>query len=290
MAGCWYLGPVGACREIPPPLRGVEVSRESAGEVLTSLGGVRTQFRRSQPRSWPLSWPTLSEDELTHLRLVGLGLVSGPLRLLDPMVRNLLPVQVATGGSYDRDTSRFSVTGGSSSSWVPVTDPPATVPVRGVISWVRAGTGAATLTTSDAADRVPLIPGRTVRLSTWARGTAIAVSAAANAWDAAGAAAVTTGTAATLHATDWRWLAVDYTPTAGRVSASPALSAASGQAVSTVQTTGWQVAFADQLADQPQDWTEGGGAPEILVDPEPKLAYPRWRRYAYEMLLRERRV
>lgn len=289
MSSGWYLGPVGALREIPAPLRGLEVARELLGAVTESLGGGRTLYRRAQPRSWPLSWPTLSEDELTYLRAVGLGLVSSPLRLIDPMVRNLLPVQVASGGSYRRDTSRFAVTS-STMGWVPVTDPPPAVPVRGAISWVRATTAAATLTLSDTADRVPLITGRRVRFSTWARGTTIAVAAAVNAYNAAGSAATTTGTAITLHATEWRYLTVDYTPPADRISAAPVLSAASGQAASTVPTTGWQVAFVDRPAEQPQDWTEGGGAPEVLAGSELTDTYERWRRHRFGLLLLERRV
>lgn len=286
----WYLGPAGAMREIPPPLRGLEVARESAGSVVTSLEGTRTVYRSAQPRSWPLAWPTLSEDELTYLRSVGLGLVPGPLRLIDPMARNLLPVQVATGGSYRRDTSRWSSTGGSTASWVPVNDPPEGVPVRGAVSWVRTTTAAATLAGGDTADRVPLVPGRAVRCSVWARGSAVAAAAAVDAYDAAGAAARTMGPSVTLHATDWRHLAVDYTPATGRVSVAPLLTVAAGQAVSTVQITGWQVAFVDGLL-QPQGWTEGGGAPEVLVDPgKTSLGYERWRRYAYQMVLLERRV
>lgn len=289
MPSGWYVGPVGALREIPAPLRGVEVARELLGAVTESLGGGRTLYRRGQPRSWPLSWPALSEDELTYLRAVGLGLVASPLRLLDPMVRNLLPVQVAAGGSYRRDTSRFAVAG-STMSWVPISDPPPTVPVRGAISWVRATTAAATLTISDAADRVPLIAGRKVRFSTWARGTTIAVAAAVNAYNAAGSAATTTGTAITLHATEWRYVLVEYTPPADRITAAPVVSAASGQAASTVQTTGWQVAFADRLPDQPQDWAEGGGAPEVLAGSELSSSYARWRRFQYQLVLLERRM
>jgi len=289
MGSGWYLGPVGACREIPAPVRGLEVGRELIGAEAVSLGGTRTLYRRAQPRSWALSWPTLSEDELTYLRLVGLGLIGSPARLIDPMVRNLLPVQVATGGSYRRDTSRFLITGGSTMSWVAVADPPTAVPVRGAISWVRATTAAATLTGGDVADRVPLV-GRKVRLGIWARGTAIAVSPAADAYNAAGSAATTTGTAATLHVTEWRYLAVDLTPAADRVSAVPVLSAANGQAASTVQTTGWQLAFCDRPAEQPQDWTEGGGAPEVLAGSELTARYERWQRHRYALLLRERRV
>lgn len=284
---CWYLGPVGACRPIPAPLRGMSVKRELVGATTRSLNGTATLYRASQPRQWELSWRLLSEDEAAYLRLVGLGLVTPPLRLIDPAVRNLLPIPVASGGSYRRDTSRFAVTV-STLSWVAVTDPPFTVPVRGALSWVRTTTAAATLTLAEANDRVPLI-GRTLRISAWARGTAVECAIGYDAFNAAGSAARVTGTPITLDPTQWRYVDIAYTPTTDRVSLAPLLSIANGQAVSTIQTTGWQVAFTDEEPVFSDTWTEGGGAPVVLPI-EASVDYAKWRKFLPTLTLIERRV
>jgi hypothetical protein len=287
VASGWFLGPISDCRPIPAPIRGMAVNRESPGTVVRSLAGTTTRYQVPAPRTWRLAWPTMTEDELTYLRAAGLGLTASPLRLVDPMVTNLLPVQVASGGSYRRDVSRFTVTGGSGMSWVAISDPPPGVPVRGGVSWVRNTTAAATLTLSDVSDRVPLL-GRGQRWSCWVRGTAIAVGAAMNIWDAAGALTTTAGSSITLDPVAWRYLEQVYTPTTGKISTAPVLSIAAGQAVSTVVTTGWQMGWADVMVSG-APWTEGGGAPEVVVTAL-EHAYARWRRYALALTLAERKV
>lgn len=283
MAGEWYLGPVGACRLIPAPIRALTVDRELVGATVRSLAGATTVYRYAQPRSWTLGWPTMTEDEGTYLRMVGLGLVPS-LRLIDPMVSNLLPVQVATGGSYRRDSSRFGCTGGSYTSWVAMADPPVLTPLRGVQSWVRDTTAAGTLTLADISDRVPLV-GRPVRFTAWVRGTAVTLSAAVNAYDAAGTATLSTGTSLVLDPAVWRYVEVNYVPAAGKMSLVPLLSIAAGQAASTVQTTGWMVAFTGEGGE----WSEGGGAPEVVIATLGNT-YAKWRRYALTMTLIERRM
>lgn len=262
--GTWYLGPVGSLAEIRAPAKDLEVSPEFVGTVHRSLGGAPTVDRVAQPRKWPLSWQALTEDQATYLRLVGQGLVPGPLRLLDPELRNRLPVQIASGGSYKRSAAGFTQSGGSDPAYQAFTDPPATVPVRGAVSWTRTGTGAASLTTAAASSRVPLIPSEQVRVSTWARGTAIQVSIGYDAWNAAGTADRTLSGTTTLNVSTWTYLDLTYTPPADRISLSPVLDVASGQAASTTQTTGWQVA----PASAPTTWAPGGGAPTVVAGSE----------------------
>ena len=205
ISGQWCAHPDSrARRDRPHP--------EFVGAVSISLGGTRTLYRSSQPRSWPMQWAALTEDQLTYLHLVGLGQVRTPLRLIDPETRNRLSIRIAGGGSYRRSADGFAQTGGSTPTWVAITDPPATVPVRGAVSWERTTTAAGMLTTADTADRVPLIPGEQVRVSTWARGTAIQAGVGYDAWNALGAAATATASPVTLHPTTWAYLDITYTP------------------------------------------------------------------------------
>lgn len=262
--GSWYLGPVGALVQIRAPATDLDVSPEFMGAVHQALSGNRTVDRISQPRKWPCRWSVLTEDETNYVRMVGLGLVRGPLRLIDGEIRNRLPVRVASGGAYTQSATDFTQSGGSTPTWLAIADPPATVPVRGVTSWQRTTTAAGELKTANSAHRVPLIPSEQVRVSLWARGAAIQASAALDAWNAAGASARTTGTAVTLHAMNWTYLDVTFTPASDRIELSPLLNVASGQAASTLQTTGWQVA----PSSAPTTWTAGGGAPVVVAGSE----------------------
>ena len=282
--GVWYLGPAGALTQIRAPARGLETSPELIGAVQRSLNGGVTVDRVAQPRSWPLKWPVLTEAETTYLRLVGQGQVRGPLRLIDPEITNRLPVRVAGGGSYRRSATDFTQTGGNDPTYVAITDPPATVPVRGAISWTRSTTAAGTLTTANALDRVPLLSGEQVRVFQWARGTPIQVSAALDAWDALDAAARTTGTAATLDPVLWTYLEVLYTPPPERILLSEALEVAAGQPASTVQTTGWMVA----PASAPTTWAPAGGGPVVVAGSELTETYllPGLREFGITLLER----
>jgi hypothetical protein len=282
----WYLGPLGAMRQIPDPQDPMQVDPALLGGVKTSLGGVVTVDRvaRSRIRSWPMTWPYLTEDDLVYLQLVADGLVPGPLRLIDPWCRNRLPQRVATGGSVSRSAVDFTQAGGSAPIWVALTDPPAGAPTRGAISWQRTTTAAGSLTTTNVVDRVPLILGEQIRASIWVRGATIQASAAVDAWDASNTSARTSGTATTLAATGWTQLSVTYTAAAGRISATPVIAVASGQAVSTLQATGWMIS----AADQPVAWTSIGGAPTV-VPGELTNAYALFnnQRHSWSMTLRE---
>lgn len=284
--GTWYLGPTGALVVIPAPADGLDVSPTLVGAVTTSLGGTRTLYRSGQPRQWAMKWVALTEDQASYLRLVGLGQIRGPLRLIDAELRNRLPVRIAGGGSYRKTAADFSQTGGSDPTWVALSDTPATIPVRGAISWTRSTTAAGVLTTTAATDRVPLIPGEQVRISLWARGTPIQVSAGYDSWNALGANSRNVGTAATLDTTNWTYFEVLYTPPAGQIELSPLLNIAGGQAAGTVQTTGWQVA----PATAPTTWTAGGGAPEVIAGSELKETYVMVGLRSFELLLLERRA
>lgn len=283
----WYLGRVGSLVLIPAPDDPADMSPQVQGGVVQSLLGAVTVDRTATPRTWKLSWAHLAEDHLTYLEAVGFGLVAGPLRLVDPMRRNRLAQQIASGGSQRRATDGFAQSGGATPTWVAVPDPPASVPVRGAISWQRSTTAAAILTTAGATYRVPVAAGEQVRVSLWARGAAIQASAAIDAWNAAESASRTIGTAATLNTTTWTQLSVAYTVPSDRISVTPTLNVASGQAASTLQATGWMVS----LASEPAAWALGGGAPVVtaseLGQSVSLFAAPR---HTWSMTLREAMV
>lgn len=281
----WWIGPLGRLVQIRAPAGDLDVSPELVGAVQVSLNGSVAVDRIAQPRTWAMQWQALDEDELTYLRAVGAGLVTGPLRLLDPMMRNLLPLQVASGGSYERSTDDFEALDGTTMEWDAITDPPTGVYSRGVIIWARTTTTTASLAAGrDETQRVPLLAGREVRVSLWARGAAILARAAYDAWDAAGASVAAEGSSVALSVGTWTELSTTYTPT-DRVALSPRLNVPSGEAVSNLQTTGWQVAY----SDQPTTWTLGNGAP-VVVASELSHTYLMPGLSSYGMTLREART
>lgn len=266
MSAFWYLGPSGALVAIPSPGLGLLASPELVGKVSVSLNGTKTLYRASQPRTWKLQWPVLTEDQSNYLRLVGHGLVGSPLRFIDGEMRNRLPVRVASGGSYTQSAVDFQSFNSSTPTWIPISDPPTTVPVRGCIAWVRLTTSLAWLTTVNAEDRVPLLPtGEDVRISFWARGTAIQAEAGIDWWDSAGTnIAHTTGTPVTLNPFTWTYLDVVGTPIATEIEVSPTVDVQSGQPASVIEATGFQIA----PASAPTTWTIGGGAPTVIAGSE----------------------
>lgn len=261
--GTWYLGPIGALVAIPAPAADLDVSPQLIGAMSTSLSGARTLYRTSQPRQWACQWQALTEDQTTYLRAVGYGLVQGPLRLIDPEIRNRLPVHAASGGSYQRYPYPFVGQHSPVPTWVAVGDPPATVPVRGAISWQTNSVDGSpvSLAISGTDTQVPLIPGEQVVVSGWVRGASMLAAMGLDAQDINGVVTRTVGTAVTLNSVAWTYLSVTYTPPSSVVSLSPVLVPSVGQPTATLQTTGWQVAPATASTT----WTVGDGAPTVLA-------------------------
>lgn len=263
MANTWYLGPSSALVAIPAPAAGITASPDFIGAVATSLNGARTIYRAAQPRIWQCQWNALTEDQSSYLRMVAHGLVTGPLRLIDGEIRNRLPVRVASAGAYSQSAVDFQSFNSSTPTWAAITDPPTTVPVRGALSWVRLTTSLAWLTTVNDYDRVPLLPtGESLRVSCWARGTAVQVSAELDWWDATGTnVAITTGTPVTLDPVTWTYLDVVGAPIAGQIEVTPTVVVQSGQPASVIQVVGLQVAPSTASTS----WAIGGGAPTVIA-------------------------
>lgn len=287
----FYLGSLGALRLIQAPMDPMEVSPALIGAVHESLTGLVSVDRVAAPRTFQPQWQVLTEDELTYLDAVGHGQVPGPLRLLDPLRRNRLSRQVASGGSLHRSTAGWAVDDEESAiDWAPITDPPTGVWVRGVIAWTIPAVSADDLVVASgrvsAADRVPVLPGETVRLTGYARGTVgTEILLGLDAWTLAGVSAATEDTLTVLDDTDWSALTVTYAvPGDGtRVAASPYLRAPAGQPEADVQITGFQI---DEGAGA---WTPGGGAP-VVTATELGETYELVDKHTWTMTLREAAV
>lgn len=284
--GKWWLGPVGSLVQIPAPADPMDVNPALIGAVHESLSGAVSVDRVAQPRSWAMSWRALDEDTLTYLAAVGSGQIPGPLRLIDPLRRNRLARQVATGGSVRRSTARWTAYDGSTIEWVPLTDAP--VAARGAISWTLPDLSGSDLFVASGretgTDRTPVLPSESLRITARVRGTTgTDVALGVDVWDSAGASITSEGTLTALDATTWSALSFTYpVPASGRVSLSPYVRAPSGQTAATVQVTGLQVA----LSSAPDVWTPGGGAPVVIAS-ELTETYEVVDRHTFAMLLRE---
>lgn len=264
MAEPWRVGPLGSLIALPSPgvRSGIETADERIGGISTGLDGTRTRDTLAIKRRWTMSWPAATSQTRALLRALARP-VWGPLRLIDPHETNRLPADASAGGSESLTADAFTPTTGTA-TWVPITDPPAGLPLRGAIAWTRTSTAAGQLTVAAGQDheRVPLITGQQITLSGYVRGTSGAVTLGYHAWDPAGAAASAQTAAVALDPVAWTQLALPYTPVAGRVSLSGLLDIAAGQAAGTVQTTGWQI----NLGPAATAWQLGGGCPEIFAD------------------------
>lgn len=278
----FYLGPVGGLVELPAPARGLDTSPVAPGGVLVGLDGTVHRHRTGRHRrTYPLAWEWLSGDQAAYIEAIELGLIKGPLRLLDPFRRNLASLQVSTGGSYDRSIAGWSAPEGGGIEWRTVATPPITN-LLGCIRWTRTTTAAAQLAARD--EQVPLITGQTVRISSWCRATAaIAVAIATDAHNVAGAITTATASPVTLSTSAWTELSTTYVPPSDRVTLSPRWVIAAGQAAGTVEITAVQIGF----SSEPTTWVPGTGVPTV-VPVELRDSYPLLGRRAITLTLRER--
>lgn len=264
MAEPWRVGPPGSLVALPSPgvRAGIESFEERIGSISIGLDGTRTRDTLAIKRRWKMGWPAATSQTRALLRALARS-VWGPLRLIDPYETNRLPADASAGGSESLTADMFTPTAGTA-AWVPITDPPAGLPLRGAIAWTRTSTAAGRLAVAADQDnwRVPLITGQQVTLSTHVRGTGGQVALGYHAWDPAGVAASAQTGAVALDPVAWNPLQLPYIPLAGRISLTGFLDVAAGQAVGTVQTTGWQI----NLGATAAAWQLGGGCPEVFAD------------------------
>ncbi|WP_026424670.1 hypothetical protein [Actinokineospora inagensis] len=250
----FHLGPLGALRTLPSPSLGTgpDASATRIGGTHRSLGGRVTVDRIAVPRAWSLTWPYLDPDTHAYLDALHLGLVDGPLWLIDGERRNRLSPQVAATGSAQRTTTGFTPTAGTLvwTATVPVTP----LPLAGGLDWTPPAVGG-----SLAADRVPLAAGEPVTASAWVR------------------AGVTTRVRLEFYDTNDSPLGhVDSPPStpdsdqrlvvsvlaSSAAAARMALLVEGNAAGAHVLTTAWQL----EPAPTATPWVPGGGAAQVVVD------------------------
>lgn len=86
----FWLGPLGRLVPLSSPERDIERSMEMSGASNTSLDGTTTLDIRGFRRTWKLATTYLDVNDLSYLQACYQGLVSGPLRLIDPINKNRL--------------------------------------------------------------------------------------------------------------------------------------------------------------------------------------------------------
>jgi peptidoglycan hydrolase-like protein with peptidoglycan-binding domain len=276
----FWLGPLGALRQLPLlPIRGnTNADEDVIGSLVVSLNGTGTQYVFGHKRSWQLDWPCLTADEVGPLRAMFLRLDSRALRIIDPRERNRLTRDGCSGGSYSRDATAHTVTAGTR-EFVEVTDYPAPYAgqVNGGIEWSVPATTVATMRVDDTL-RTPLIPGETVTVSWLVKGT-LGAQVGVRQYDAAGATTDSLASSVTLGA--WSVLSHTLTPTSSQVSASLALTVASGAARTvTVGPAQWE-----KGADV-SGWVPGSGCP-VVVAPSMTTRYPGLAHVDPGLVLRE---
>ena len=255
----FYLGPIGYLTALPPHKRdpSLDASRDIIGQLQEGLSGRRTLDIRAFKKVWNLDWDWRLEDELLGILRGYLGFANSPLRIIDPRVRNLLPLNLSTGGSELQATDGFNRTG----TGVLTYQADATMPteLQGQLSGEIQLSGS---TTGDSmmgvTETVPLLPYSTYLFTGFVKGSG-QWSPAYQPVNAAGAVVTTVWTSALTLTGNWQQFSVSYTSDGTYPQMYFGLRcSASG----TVQTTGWQVQI-DEYARRP--WMPGNGCPEVIV-------------------------
>ncbi|MBP2325322.1 hypothetical protein JOF56_005707 [Kibdelosporangium banguiense] len=277
----FYLGRLGALRQLRDPMKGLDATNERLGATHRSLNGTTTVDTLGHKRTYKLQWDYLTHDELSYVEALYLGLIDGPLRLIDPQRKNRLAAQASSGGSRFRNIAGFTPTQGTV-TFTPSTPPPE-VFAAGAITWaIPATTGGRLIVGDNLTGRVPLITGEQVTLSIYATGEGLTARAVVVPFDAAGVAgAPVFGPAIGLTAVYQR-LAVTLTPNTGQAGCAVGLDVPSGGPAGMVTTTGWQL----EAATTASPWGPGSGCPVVVVE---SLAdtYPEYGYHASTLTLLE---
>lgn len=275
----WYLGPLESMRQVPGPIAGLDASQVGPG-VHTSITGRTAVDRFAAVRVWQMGFRAMSEDDGAYLAAVGQGVVRGPLRLVDPLVRNRLSPNLASVGAIRRSLDGFGTAGAAGTlTRVAITDPPPACPVQTVIAGTSSGNFYITVGKDRASTRVPLI-GPSMTVAFWARGTQ-QVQASGDLWKGDGTNTAGFGPTVTLTSAWQRVAWTIGTPATGVVAVTPFLYVG-GSTAGTVQIAGISVA----ASTEPAVWTPGGGAPSVVAVTHGRT-YPTWQRTAQSITLQE---
>lgn len=268
----FLLGPLGAMTRLPGVLVSEGVEREHirlAGEH-HALNGRTTIDVWSVRGTWLFSWPLARADAARRLVTRFRGTSRATLRLLDPIVPNLLPFDASVCGAESRTPTHLGSqpfdeqpwgfhTAGTALLELPGLDVPAPLvgDVDAVARWIAPASGGAIEAATPGWQRVPIL-GRAVTFSAYVRGSGAVLPRLAPI-NAAGLATTSIGPAQTTTLTG-TWQRVSATIPAGRTEPSCYPMLVTGAAAS-LQTTGWQV----EHATTPSAWSPGWGAPEVEI-------------------------
>jgi hypothetical protein len=277
----FYLGRVGALRQLRDPMRGLDATNERLGATHRSLDGTTTIDTLGHKRTYKIQWDYLTHEDMAYVEALHLGLVDGPLRLIDPQRKNRLTAQLSSGGSRFRTTAGFS-TGQGTLTFAPTTAP-GEVFAAGAISWGVPDTSGGRLTAGDTPSlRTPLITGEQVTLSLYATGNGASARAVIMPFDlASNAGAPVFGPTVTLTG-GYQRLSVTLTPDSTQVACVVGLDVPSGGPPVTVTATGWQL----EAAATPSAWVPGTGCPVVVVDSVTDT-YPEYGYHAPTLVLLE---
>lgn len=300
---CW-VGPLGRMLPLPDvaPSGGTAVGVTRIGSIHRALAGGLTVDTFARKRSWVWSWDMLLEEQLPFLEALQYGTIPGPLRLIDPRRFNRLPEDIASGGSVSGSNTMFGTDAGSACYWHPLTDattadistlPPAPM-LRGFQEWQVLAPVADPATnyvrirnphdTVDSRWKVPVLPGETIRLSTWVLGpTDSEVFLGVGWYNAAGVRFQFDDLTAwvPLALNEWAELAATIAVPAGAVACYMVLETNADHMApgESVYLTALQIAAGSLLdlvpagltkhCDVPEPaggWRIGGGAPYVVAD------------------------
>ncbi|SFE54533.1 hypothetical protein SAMN04487819_11662 [Actinopolyspora alba] len=264
-----YLGRLGGLRQIRPRTD-ISTKPTRIGGTHTALSGRRTVDYLGTQLTHTLALPRMRPDEYAFFQAIHERHVPGPLRLLWPadIGRNRLSRSSASMSRGGQDLSTLDATGGSltgTGAW-----PSAAPPVGRGVRWVNAGPGEAIRI--DRGRPAPVLEGETVTASLYVRSTAEdEVQLGLNHYgdDGAGGGYLGSPTLAdpvTLTADTWTRLSVTTTPGVATWAVSPAVLLVSQPSGSSEITL---AAAQVEAAASASDWTQGGGAPVVVVDEMP---------------------
>jgi len=255
----FYLGPVGDLTPLPPHKRSpsLDASKDFVGQLQEALSGRRSLDIRAFKKTWSLDWDWRKEDELLDLFRAQLGYANAPLRFMDPRSRNLLPLNVSTGGSELQAPDGFTRAGSGVLTYVA----DATMPTElvGQLSGeVQLATAASGDTLTATYETMPLVTYSTYLFSAYVKGTG-SWSTCFQRVNTSGAVVDTVFTGAVALTGTWQLVQMTYTADGAYPHIYWGLRNSSA---GTVQTTGWQVQI-DEYMRRP--WMPGDGCPEVIV-------------------------
>jgi hypothetical protein len=259
----FWLGPVGALRPLPSPSLGAgpEASSTRFGTVHRSLSGRPTVDRLGIKRTWTLTWPYLDPDTHAYLDALHLGLITGPVWLVDPQRVNQLGVQAASAGSANHSTDGFTTTAGNL-AWSPAIRTGA--PVDGGISWSVPAEGGRL----EATGHVPVPDLLPVVFSVFLAGTR-PVRLTVTTENPSGIPVSVLDSPPILPGSTGTRTSLVVTPAPGVAACRVAITAPPDTATTTIGTAAWQV----QPGTLPSPWRPGGGAAVVIVE-SLRVAYP----------------